>query len=247
MLHAICLVALSHPRHLPTLVTIAASLLRDAIVGTSLWDWLQRILIRLDEFAIDHLPLTSKLQWRRFLRAHRRVVTQAQQDWTRQHPDPGKPQAAPVSFPIEAATPSDLGGIHALEQCESRNFRWTWPMFVLRVDSDATAAELHIDTNGLRGNPLESVIAVVVGGAILPRSALSVKAGVWIIALPEELASAARDGILVICKALVPKRSGSSDRRRLGLPIFTIVFKRAGRTMGPIPAGMAAADGFPGA
>ena len=227
MLRAIAFVAVSHPRHLPTLITIAVPLLRDAIAGTSVWGWLQRALIKLDEFAIDHLPLTSKLQWRRFLRAHRRVVTQAQYDWTRHHLDPGTPQAAPVSFPVEAATPSDLGGIHALERFESRNFRWTWPMFVLRIDSDATALELHIDTNGLRGNPLDSLIAVVIGGTILPRSALSVKAGVWIIALPEELASAARDGILVICKALVPRRTGSSDRRCLGLPIFTIDFKRA--------------------
>jgi hypothetical protein len=226
MLRAIGLVTLSHPQHLPTLVTIAVLLLRDAIIGTPAWDWLQRALIRLDEFAIDHLPLTSKLQWSRFLRAHRRVVTQAQRNWTRQHLDPGMPQAAPVSFPVEAATPGDLGGIHALERFESRNFRWTWPMFVLRFDSNATAVEIHIDTNGVRGNPLDSVIAVVVGGAILPGSALSVRAGVLIIALSEELAGAARDGILVICKAFVPKRTGSSDRRRLGLPIFTIDSKR---------------------
>src|SRR4029077_20390258 len=106
--------------------------------------------------------------------AHRRVVTQAQYDWTRHHLDPGTPQAAPVSFPVEAATPSDLGGIHALKRFKSRNFRCPSPMFVLRIDSDATALELHIDTNGLRGNPLDSLIAVVIGDAIPPRSALGV-------------------------------------------------------------------------
>jgi hypothetical protein len=101
-------------------------------------------------------------------------------------------------------------------------------MFVLRVTSDATPLELHIDTNGVRGNPLDSVIAVVVGDAVLPRSALLAKAGVLIIALSGTLASAASDGIFVICKALMPKRTGSTDRRCLGLPIFTIAFRGIG-------------------
>ena len=225
MLRAIALVGMSHPRHLPTLVPIAARLLRDAIADTSLWRWLQRALIRLDEFAIDHLPLPSKLRWIRFLRAHRRVVAQAQYDWMREHLDPGKPQAAPVSFSIEAATPSSLGGIHALEQFEGRNFRWTWPMFLLRVISDVSSLEIHIDTMGLRGNPLDSIIAVVVGDVVLPRSALSVNDGVLAVAMPDKLVSTARDGIFVICKALVPKRIGSPDRRRLGLPIFAVEFR----------------------
>lgn len=228
MLRALAVVAPSQPRHLPTLVAIAVRLLRDAAADTSVWHWLQRVLIKLDEFAIDHLPLPSKLQWTRFLRAHRRVITQTQYDWMREHLDTGSPQTAPVSSPIEAATPSTLGGIHGLEQFDGRAFRWTWPMFVLRVTSDATPLELHIDTNGVRGNPLDSVIAVVVGDAVLPRSALLAKAGVLIIALSGTLASAASDGIFVICKALMPKRTGSSDRRCLGLPIFTIAFRGIG-------------------
>jgi hypothetical protein len=224
MMRALTVAALSRPRQLHALVTIAVRLLRDVAASTLAWSMLQRALIRLDEFAIDHLPLPAKLQWARFLRAHRRVVTQSQCDWSRAHLDIGKPRAAPVSLPIEAVAPSDLGGVQGLEHFDGSNFRWTWPIFVLRVASGATSSQLRIDTNGLRGNPLDCVIAVVIGGVVLPRSVLSAKGGVLVITLSNVLATAASDGIFVICKALVPERIGSSDRRHLGLPVFAIAF-----------------------
>jgi hypothetical protein len=225
LMRALAVAALSCPRQLHTLAAMAVRLLRDVAASTSAWHLLQRALINVDEFAIDHLPMHAKLRWTRFLCAHRRVVTQTQCDWSRKHLDVGKPRAAPVSLPIEAITPSDLGGVHGLEQFDGRNFRWTWPMFVLRVASGATSSQLRIDTKGLRGNPLDSIIAVVMGGVVLPRSALSVKDGVLIIAVSGVLAPAANDGIFVICRALVPRRTGSSDSRHLGLPIFTVAFR----------------------
>ena len=93
---------------------------------------------------------------------------------------------------------------------------------MLRVASVDFDLQIRIDTGGLRGNPLDCVIAVVINGSVLPRSALSAEAGVLTIALPSTLASSTSDGIFVICNALVPGQTGSPDPRKLGLPVFAV-------------------------
>src|SRR5207253_1236046 len=122
---------------------------------------LQHALIRFVEFAIGHLPLPASLQWKWFVSAHKRVVAQTQGDWVREHGSIGAPRKAPMSLSIDVATPGDLSGVYGLEKFETKNFRWTWPVFVLRVDPATNSLQIHIDTGGLRGDPLDCVIAVV--------------------------------------------------------------------------------------
>ena len=223
-IRALAVTGLTHPRHLLALGSVAARLVPAWLQETSAERFRQHAIIKFIEFAIGYLPLPESLRWKWFVSAHKRVVAQTQRDWVRKHGSIGAPRKAPVSPSIDVVTPCDLSGVYGLEKFEAKNFRWTWPVFVLRVEPSANSLQIHIDTGGLRGDPLDCVIAVVSGGWLLPRTAMSAESGVLSIALSGLLASAAGEGVFVICKPLLPSRYGFSDRRSLGLPVFAITF-----------------------
>ena len=146
MVRALVASSLSHPRHLLALGSIAAGLVLNSLQETSAGRLLQHALIKFLEFAIVHLPLPTSLRWRWFLNAHKRVVAQTQRDW-RVKTVLSPRRKAPVSLSIDLATPCDLSGVHALDRFEGKNFRWTWPVFVLG-SSRSHSVVIHIDTVG---------------------------------------------------------------------------------------------------
>ena len=113
--------------------------------------------------------------------------------------------------------------MHGLESHAGRLFRWTEPVTVVRIAPSEAEFELLIETAGIRGNPVVALIAVVVNGRVLPRELVSATGdGTLIVRLPEPWSADAEDGIVLICSPLDPTRAGSSDTRRLGLPILSI-------------------------
>ena len=114
-------------------------------------------------------------------------------------------------------------GVHPIEEHDGHLFRWTEPIALIPFAPSEVEHELTIDTGGIRKNPLDVLIAVVVGGRAMPRELLRCDDGKSItVRMPVPWASRVDDGIVLVCSPLVPARAGSLDRRFLGLPIVSI-------------------------
>ena len=168
--------------------------------------------------------LPERVRWRSFVRAQEGTVrvTQLREILSENGPLP------PLRDGGEPIQPVRLGeavvGVHGLESTGGRSFRWTEPVALLRLRIPAEGAVLRIDTGGLRGAaPLQCLQGIYAAG--LPVPAEHVKADErWIEARlePEIARAAAADGLVLVCRPLLPYRAGSSDRRRLGMPIFRL-------------------------
>jgi hypothetical protein len=116
-----------------------------------------------------------------------------------------------------------LAGAHGLERDQGRQFRWTEPVALLRLAPPAEDSVLRIKTGGLRGAPLDYLQGIYIAGHALAPELLAGDEETLEVQLPTDLADAvAKSGIVLICRPLVPSREGSSDRRRLGMPVMEI-------------------------
>jgi hypothetical protein len=123
---------------------------------------------------------------------------------------------------IDRLGPDAIAGVHALEAHRGRPFRWTEPVVLVRLALSGDH-ELRIETGGIRGDPLEALIAVLAGGRVVPRElSTSDPEGTLVVRLPAPWSAAARDGLVLVCSPLRPDRTGSQDRRLLGLPVLSI-------------------------
>jgi hypothetical protein len=116
-----------------------------------------------------------------------------------------------------------LAGVHGLESRESQRFRWTEPVAVLCLPLPAEGAVLRIDTGGLRGAPLGYLHGIYADGTPLAADRVSADERVIEARLGPDIARAAAEGGIVLAsRPLLPRRFGSSDRRRLGMPIVEL-------------------------
>jgi hypothetical protein len=239
MARAVVAAALAHPERTTELAPLLPPLVGAAAVGVKSRVALNRLALMLDEIAVEHLPLPERWRWGRFLRAHARAAHLAQLEWIG---GSATTDVAPRPFDrwaIEDLGPNAVTGVHGLEEQCGRRFRWTEPVVMVRLAASDGGHELQIETGGIRGDPLASVIAVVVDGRVLPAGLVtSDRDGTLVLRLPSPWSAAARDGVVIVCSPLAPARAGSSDSRLLGLPIISIACVPLGTRA---PASMAAA------
>ena len=194
------------------------------VVGAAWRAAFHRVVVTLDEIAVERLPLPREWRWARFLRAHARVVRLTQLDWIRRR---SALCGLPGSFersPVEQLGPATISGVHGLEPHGGRTFRWTQPIVLMRWAAPDGEHELRIETGGIRGDPLAAVVAVVADGRVLPRESLTADDdGTLVVRLPKRRPTTAE--VVVICSPLVPARQGSPDGRALGLPVLAIGIK----------------------
>jgi hypothetical protein len=218
---------MAYPKRMAELASLLGPLAVAVVVNDSIRVVANRLALSLEEVAVERLPLPAEWRWKTFLRAHRRVVRLTQIDWRRRR------KALPAfhrnmgRWPIERLGTDAVIGVHGLESHAGRLFRWTEPVTVVHIAPSEAEFELLIETAGIRGNPLVAVIAVVVNGRVLPRELVSATGdGTLIVRLSEPWSADAQDGLVFICSPLDPTRAGSSDPRRLGLPIVSIATAR---------------------
>jgi len=223
MARAVVVAARTSPGRCAALAGVLASLLGVAAGGLRPRIGLHRLMLAIDAMTVERLPMPEAMRFRRFLRSHQRIARLAQLQWLQRHP---MPSAAPLSEgrrAIEQLGPGDIVGVHGLDEFGGRRFRWTEPVAMIRLAPPQTACELRLETGGLRGDPLTSLIAVVVGGRALPRKYCTRDdKGTLTIALPAPFAAAAKDGVVLVCEPLSPAREGKPDPRALGLPIMSV-------------------------
>ena len=117
-----------------------------------------------------------------------------------------------------------LVGVHGLERDASQSFRWTEPVALLLLRLPAEGAVLEIDTGGLRGAaPRDFLQGIYAGGLRVSANEVSSDERVIRARLGPEIAQAAAgSGLVLVFRPLLPFREGSSDPRRLGIPIVQL-------------------------
>lgn len=85
-------------------------------------------------WVIETVPLPHHLRLRLFVRDHKRVVTTEQLVWYRNHGrSGGAVRDAETSHKIKDLEPGSILGVHDLELHNETTFRWTEPLFFLRI------------------------------------------------------------------------------------------------------------------
>jgi hypothetical protein len=227
MLRGLVVAALHRPRKAFDLLRQAYPLLPAAFAGLRGRARLLDALIRFDQFSTTCLPLPKEMRWNRFLLAHQRVVRAEQMLWVSRNPIPALtvgPDSA--RWPIDTIGEHTIIGLHALEYFGEDAFRWTHPVFLLRLAPTARGV-LTLETRNLRSQIGLSDIVVVVGGRILSSGEIELDdIGNIKLKVRPLTASQGETDIVVIVRTLsepsVEKRPG----RRLGLPLFSVIFQR---------------------
>ena len=174
------------------------------------------------EWATERLPLPADVRWKGYLRAQERVVRSTRLRWIHDHIATQPPPAPRVgAWRVDELDDAALVGAHAPESREDGWFRWTEPTTLLRLLPPVGNHVLCVDTHGMRGSPLDYVVGVYVAGRRISPTAIHDDRGRLIVELPPYIDRAA-EGIVVLCRPYEPRKEGSPDLRRLGLPIFSI-------------------------
>jgi hypothetical protein len=161
-------------------------------------------------------------RWRGYIASTEHAVNAVEvEEGTRMNGGPG-PGAA-VGTLHAAVLGSVIAGVYGLERAGQQLFRWTEPAALLRLSANVGSATLRLETGGLRGAPLDYLRGIYISGRPLPAELISARGTGLEVRLPDLYSEAAADsGLVLISRPLVPARDGSSDRRRLGMPLVTM-------------------------
>ena len=222
MLIAVIAAMLAAPRALPRLAAMVPPLAAAASIGAGPGVAVARLAVRIDEFVLDRRVIPGRRRLRRYVRAHARVVDLARRVWALGHNRPAGPPVAWRHRDAAEITPDMLTGVHGLERADQQWFRWSRPVCMFRLAADSRPRVLRIDTGALRGDPLQSVIAVMVDRRLLaPGSVTGDGHGILDIPLPAARRAARASEVTIISDPLRPGRHGGADTRSLGLPIVS--------------------------
>jgi hypothetical protein len=204
----------------------AVSLLPTALVSLQKRAKLLAALTRADEFVVMHLPVAEQVRWKRFLLAHRRLARTEQMLWMMRNPLPCLPIGPEhVRWPITGINRYAIVGLHALEQLNGDAFRWTHPVFLLKLAISA-GGELTLETRNVRSGIGLSDIVVLNGRQILSPNDLALDdAGNIKLKIEAPPMRVGETDIVVIVRELCEPRAKSGPGRRLGLPLFSVDFK----------------------
>jgi hypothetical protein len=179
-----------------------------------------KVTSRSAAFAAERLPISRKWRWKAFERSHASAVRLARLQWIRYHAGPTPMADARRTWLAAELDGMALVGGHGIESHLGHDFRWTEPVAVLRLAPGKDDRLLTVETGGLRGDPASYVMAAYVGHRRIEdwsaedgRLEFRVR--------PTEAEESTRHGITLLSRPLRPERHGSSDHRRLGIPIIS--------------------------
>ena len=225
MLRGLLVSALHRPGSSVQLLKQAFALLPAALVSLRDRAKLLAAVTRVDEWLVMHSPVTEKLRWERFLLGHRRLVRTAQMLWIARNPLPSlwtNPESG--RWPISTIGQYAVIGLHGLEHSCKEVFRWTHPVFLLRVNLTAKAA-LTLETRKFRRQIGLSDIVVVVAGRVLPSRHIAFDdTGNITLNIEAPTAASGETGVVVIVPELREPAASGGPGRRLGLPLFSVGF-----------------------
>jgi nucleotide-diphospho-sugar transferase len=218
--------ALHRPGEAFHLLRQACSLLPRMLLSLRGRARLLAALTRADEYVVMHLPVPEPVRWRQFLLAHRRLIRAEQMLWMMRNPLPSLPIGPEHrKWPIAAISRYAIIGLHVLEQLNGDVFRWTHPVFLLKL-AISNEGVLTLETRNVRSGIALSDIVVVIGPRILSPNDLALDdAGNLKLRIQALSTPAGETEIVVIVRELCEPRAKSGHGRRLGLPVFSVHFR----------------------
>lgn len=159
MMRAVIVAFRISPRRSAALAGAFASLLGEAAGGLRLRIALNRLMLAFHTIAVERLPIPDETRYRHFLRSHQCAVCLAQLQWLLENPMPPAAVLAEGRREVDELGTGDIVGVHSREEFQGRRFRWTEPVAMIRIAPRQTACELRLETGGIRGDPLASLIA----------------------------------------------------------------------------------------
>ncbi|MDO9564234.1 MAG: putative nucleotide-diphospho-sugar transferase [Bradyrhizobium sp.] len=183
-----------------------------------------------DELMVMHMPLAQATMWSRFLAAHGRLIRTEQMLWLARHPLPSlQARESKKRWPTSIIGQRAIVGLHALEYLDEAAFRWTHPVFLLRL-AIARNGVLMLETRNLRRHIGLPDIIVVVGGRVLSSQHLTLDAAGNIGIDVKEQSASDVDVVVIVPEMSEPAVDGKPGRR-LGLPLFSVGFESADSSM----------------
>jgi len=225
MLMGLLIAALRRPDKAFDLLARAGPLLPAAFASLRQRARLLAALTRVDQFSTTYLPLPETMRWKRFVLAHDRVVKAEQMLWVARNPIPAL-KAGPENgrWPIDKVGTHAISGVYVLEQLGEDAFRWTHPVFLLRL-APAAGGMLTLETRNLRSELSVSDIMVAVGGRFLSSGQIERdETGNISFGIPAPSESGDEIDVVVIASELSEPPSEDGPGRGLGLPVFSIGF-----------------------
>jgi Glycosyltransferase like family 2 len=228
MVAALTSAARQSPRDEGWLARELVARLPARLAGTRLRRAWERSAAALHRAVADSDLFPVEVRWRSYVAAHEATVRASQLRWSAQQNGLPTPPVAPGGGLGAERLDGVLVGAHGLERERGRRFRWTEPVALLRMVPPAEGALLRVDTGGLRGPPLDHLLGIYVAGEPLPPEQISGDEEALEARLPARFAQrAAGAGIVLVCRPFVPSRAGSTDRRRLGIPVVELAISPA--------------------
>ncbi|MGE0289415.1 MAG: glycosyltransferase family 2 protein [Bradyrhizobium sp.] len=212
------------PRRALSNMAKAIALLPAALVGLRERSRILDILTRVDEYAMMQLPLGAKMRWWRFIAAHRRVVRAEQMRWIQRNSRPVSTRFLEEAKPVDILDPMTIIGLHGLEYSDGDPFRWTYPLFVVRLESPCASGLLILETRNLGRQTQRSDISVAIASKAVPQEDISVdRAGN--VGLRIRKSAEAREVVVAIAmQEIAEPGTDTAPGRRLGLPLFSVRF-----------------------
>lgn len=223
MFAAIISAARSSPRDAAWLSRELVARLPARVAGSRpRWAW-ERMTAGWHQVVAGTAAVPAEARWRSYVAAQERNVRATQLRESGQ--ENGLPTTPGGTGSVLGAESLDgmLVSAHGLEGEPGQRFRWTEPVALLRLALPEEGAVLRVQTGGLRGAPISYLQGIYAGRLRLPPEFISGDDETLEARLPPSFARAsAGRGIVLVCHPLVPSRAGSSDRRRLGMPIVEL-------------------------
>lgn len=234
MVGALVVTALHRPREARDFLTQTTPFWPAALV--SLRDRARILAARTaaDEFLVMHLPVSEATLRRRFLKAHSRVVRTGQMIWMAHNPLRSlQTRMGKRKWPIAATGRQAIVGLYSMERLGEANFRWTQPVFLLRLALVAGQGALTLETRNLRPGLVASDMAVVAGGRMLSSSDIAIDGGNLTFNIKAPSAPPCETDVVVIVRELSEPSVNDQPGRRLGLPLFSIGFECTDSSLQP--------------
>jgi hypothetical protein len=178
--------------------------------------------------------LSDERRYRAYCDAYGQMIRYSRFEYIAKHLAASAP-VPPVLSELRLAEVGDewLVGFHRVERWGDEAFRWSGPVGLIRLGLPRGAYEVKIETQGVRPRRASLCLGVFFNRHRVPPATLQWQDGLLTFRLdPSLFVEGPEQRLVLTCNPLRPSKQGVPDRRKRGLPIFSIAFVPLGGPAG---------------